>query len=67
MVRLSDEPEPYAVVVLVPKSGPGEAAVTHTVNGRVAKVIAWLLDHRLQVEAMRGSLGFNFGPSSFQA
>ncbi len=66
-MRLVDQPEPYAVVVLMPKDGPGQDAVTQTVNGRVAKLIAWLLDHRHQIETMRGALAFNLGPSSFQA
>ena len=68
--RLSDLPEPYAVVVILPNGGPATMGSTHTVtvNGRVAKLIAWMLDHRPQIEGMRtGHVLFDFGPSSYQA
>jgi len=68
--RLSDLPEPYAVVVILPNDGPANINSTHavTVNGRIAKLIAWMLDHRPQIEGMRtGHVLFDFGPTSYQA
>jgi hypothetical protein len=68
MPRLSDLPEPYAVVVILPNGGHPSATTTITVNGRIAKLIAWMLDHRPQIEGMRtGHVLFDFGPTSYQA
>ncbi len=68
--RLSDMPEPYAVVVILPTGAAASAQTTRTVtvNGRIAKLIAWMLDHRPQIENMRtGHVLFDFGPNSYQA
>jgi hypothetical protein len=70
MPRLSDLPEPYAVVVILPNGGPASMSTTTTVtvNGRIAKLIAWMIDHRPQIEGMRtGHVLFDFGPNTYQA
>jgi hypothetical protein len=66
MPRLSDLPDPYAIVVILPGTSSTPAS-TSTVNGRIARMIAWLLDHGSQISAIRGSVVFNFGDRGFQA
>lgn len=66
-MRLADQPEPFAVVVVVPGANPGDRPVTQTLNGRVAKMIAFLLDKRFRIEVLHtGRLAFNLGPHSFK-
>src|SRR5438094_410615 len=67
MHRLSDLPDPHAVVVIAPGLTPGSPTVSTVVNGRIARMIAWLLDRRTQIEAIRGSVEFNFGGIGLRA
>ena len=61
-VRPVQIPEHYTLTVLLP--GPPTKALV--VEGRVAKVIAWLLQHRARVERVgAGSLVFNMSLNSF--
>jgi hypothetical protein len=65
--RYSDLPDPYAIVVMLPGTPPGTPPTTTALNGRLARMIAWLLDHHNQIEGIRGSVVFNFGEHGFQA
>jgi hypothetical protein len=61
-VRVVQIPERYSLTVLLP--GPPPKAMV--LEGRVAKFVAWLVQHRARLErAGVGALVFNFSLNSF--
>src|SRR5438270_13930651 len=63
LMRVVHIPERYTLTVVMP--GPPPRAVA--IEGRVAKLIAWLISHRGRVEGIGlGALVFNMGLDTFQ-
>jgi hypothetical protein len=61
-VRIVTIPERYALTVVL--SGPPAKAIV--LEGRVAKIVAWLVQHRARIERVGvGALIFNLGLTSF--
>jgi hypothetical protein len=56
-------PERYTITVILPL---GASVRAFTIEGRTAKIIAWLVQHRARVERMGvGNLAFHCGLKDF--